>query len=275
MKHLQVFANAAVWPVKATPVAADQIAIADSEATSAPKLVAISSLAGIPASNIPVAAIAGVTATDVQAAIAEHQADIAALQSLTGTYVGAATTVAGFATTDNEGNAIGNGDWAILSAVDGANAKGIWVYDGTSWGLAMEMSDIAAMVGATAGAAGTAGLAPAAAAGQQDFVLTGGGAYADATNLVPLYQGATAGAAGVKGLVNPAAAGDEAKFYSGAGTWLESPAASLQATTDVGSTTDNDIEITVATKGLIMQSPDGTRYRMTIDNDQSLVTSPA
>jgi len=272
-KHLQVL-ESGIYTAKAATVAADSIAILDS-VTNTTQITAIENLAGIPASNIPVTAITNLTAGDVQAALAEHQVDIDALTSLTGTYNGAAATVATLPTTDNEGNAVGNGDWAILSADDGANQAGIWVHDGTNYGLAMEIPDIGAMVGATAGAAGTAGMAPGAEAGQQTFLFTGAATYVDPITAIPLYVGATAGTAGVAGLVNPALAGDEGKFYSGAGTWLESPATSLQATTDVGRTTDNDMEITDATKGVILVSTDGTRYRITVDNDSSLVTTAA
>lgn len=40
----------------------------------------------------------------------------------------------------------------------------------------------------------------------------------------------------------------------------------LQEVTDKGNTTDNDIEITDATKWIILTAPDSTRRRMTIDN---------
>ena len=38
-------------------------------------------------------------------------------------------------------------------------------------------------------------------------------------------------------------------------------------------TTANDVEITNATKGVILKSANGTRYRITVDNDGSLITT--
>lgn len=37
--------------------------------------------------------------------------------------------------------------------------------------------------------------------------------------------------------------------------------------------TSNDVEITDATKGVILKSANGTRYRITVDNDGSLITT--
>lgn len=37
--------------------------------------------------------------------------------------------------------------------------------------------------------------------------------------------------------------------------------------------TPNDVEITDATKGVILKSANGTRYRITVDNDGSLITT--
>jgi hypothetical protein len=48
---------------------------------------------------------------------------------------------------------------------------------------------------------------------------------------------------------------------------------SLQDTTDIGNTTSNDIEITDSDKGYILKSPDGTRWRLTINNDGQIIAS--
>ena len=40
----------------------------------------------------------------------------------------------------------------------------------------------------------------------------------------------------------------------------------LQTITDRGNTTTNDIEITNNQRGIIIKSPDGTRWRISIDN---------
>lgn len=50
-------------------------------------------------------------------------------------------------------------------------------------------------------------------------------------------------------------------------------AGTLQAVTDLGNTTTNDIEITDTTKGVILKSPDGTRWRITITNNGELVAT--
>ena len=41
--------------------------------------------------------------------------------------------------------------------------------------------------------------------------------------------------------------------------------------TKIGSQTDQDIEITDATKGIILKSPSGNRYRITIDDDGEFI----
>jgi hypothetical protein len=48
---------------------------------------------------------------------------------------------------------------------------------------------------------------------------------------------------------------------------------SLSAVTAVGNTTTDDIEITDSTKGIILRSPDNTRWRVTVDNSGSLITT--
>lgn len=50
-------------------------------------------------------------------------------------------------------------------------------------------------------------------------------------------------------------------------------APALSAVTAVGYTTTTDIEITDYTKGVILRSPDNTRWRVTVDNSGSLVTT--
>ena len=41
--------------------------------------------------------------------------------------------------------------------------------------------------------------------------------------------------------------------------------------TKIGSQTDQDIEITDSTKGIILNSPSGKKYRVTIDDDGEFV----
>ena len=47
----------------------------------------------------------------------------------------------------------------------------------------------------------------------------------------------------------------------------------LQEVTDTGSTTTNDIEITDTTKGVILKSPNGTRWRIGITNSGELTAT--
>ena len=47
----------------------------------------------------------------------------------------------------------------------------------------------------------------------------------------------------------------------------------LQTVTDLGNTTTNDIEITDLSRGVIIKSPDGTRWRINIDNGGHLTVT--
>ena len=49
--------------------------------------------------------------------------------------------------------------------------------------------------------------------------------------------------------------------------------ASLQLVTNVGNTTSNDIEITDSNRGYILKSPDGTRWRLTINDNGQIIAS--
>lgn len=44
-----------------------------------------------------------------------------------------------------------------------------------------------------------------------------------------------------------------------------------QIDTKIGSQTDQDIEITDSTKGIILNSPSGNRYRITVDDDGEFI----
>lgn len=77
-----------------------------------------------------------------------------------------------------------------------------------------------AMTGATASAAGKAGLVPAPAAGKQASYLRGDGTWAVPTNTTySNMTGATASAAGKAGLVPAPAAGKQSSYLRGDGTW--------------------------------------------------------
>jgi len=59
-----------------------------------------------------------------------------------GTWVGTSTTLASMPTVDLAGKAISAGDMATLSAKDGDNVTGLYRYDGTTWLLEIDYSDI-------------------------------------------------------------------------------------------------------------------------------------
>lgn len=80
-------------------------------------------------------------------------------------------------------------------------------------------SALVPMKGATANAAGAAGLTPAPAAGDAGKFLKGDGTWT-AVNAAPM-TGATASTAGTAGFVPAPAAGDNAKYLRGDGTWAE------------------------------------------------------
>ncbi len=102
------------------------------------------------------------------------------------------------------------------------------------------------MKGATASAAGTAGLVPAPAAGAQAKYLRGDGTWQTPPNTTySNMKGATASAAGTAGLVPAPAAGAQAKYLRGDGTWQTPPTpandVSLSSNITVTKSTQADI----------------------------------
>ena len=83
------------------------------------------------------------------------------------------------------------------------------------------------MSGATTQTAGTKGLVPAPAAGDNAKFLRGDGTWQN-TPTPSDMTGATSGAAGTHGLVPAPAAGNQAKFLRGDGTW-QTPAAGIDS----------------------------------------------
>lgn len=61
-------------------------------------------------------------------------------ESITGQFLGTAGTFAGLPVVDALGDAYSNGDWAILTADDGVNDEGIYVFDGTDFVFAGEVA---------------------------------------------------------------------------------------------------------------------------------------
>ena len=165
-------------------------------------------------------AITNLAATDVKAALAELQGDITALSSIQGEYLGSRATVALLNAIPNQGN----GDWAILSVDDGANQRGIYVTNGTTFTMAAEIPDLVAMGAATATVAGTAGIVPAPAAGSQTRFLRGDATWAAIPAGAALI-GATGAVAGTAGIAPAPAAGAQNNFLRGDATWAAIPAA--------------------------------------------------
>ncbi|MFP3693273.1 hypothetical protein, partial [Burkholderia sp. SIMBA_048] len=48
---------------------------------------------------------------------------------------------------------------------------------------------------------------------------------------------------------------------------------SLQTVVDKGNTSNKDIEISSSTKGLILRSPNGSRYKISVNNSGELATT--
>lgn len=179
--HLMEHGN---YTAVAATEAADTLLISDASDAGATKSVPIGGLTGIQPAGISVAPSGGFTATDLAARLTELQAEIVQLSTLTGgQFVGAQAT---FAALPANGADVGNGviaspgDIAILTADDGGNAAGYYTMGpGGAWGFTRALPDTPmAFIGATAGAAGQAGLVPAPAAGDQALFLTAAGIWA-------------------------------------------------------------------------------------------------
>ena len=71
-----------------------------------------------------------------KAALTELEGKLETIENL-GDHLGSFATVAAMPTGVN----VKALDWVFLTAVDGANQPGIWVYDGTTWNLARQLTD--------------------------------------------------------------------------------------------------------------------------------------
>ena len=92
------------------------------------------------------------------------------------------------------------------------------------------------MTGASAGAAGTTGLVPAPAIGDQDKYLKGDGTWGTVSGGASDMTGATSSVAGAHGLVPAPAAGDDDAFLRGDGTWSDTPTVNSQAIAKLNTT---------------------------------------
>ncbi len=125
-------------------------------------------------------AIGDMTATDVRGALVELLASIKSLQSITGQFAGSASTMAGL-------NAIvhGAGDWAILTADDGTHQAGIYVGNGTTFSLGMEIPDTTSVSGRIVASNTTIANLPAANLHAENYALL---TAQDGSNLAGLYK---------------------------------------------------------------------------------------
>ena len=116
-----------------------------------------------------------------------------------------------------------------LNANQGSGNAGKFMTVGNDGGL---VPASISMTGATSQSAGTSGLVPAPAAGDQGKYLMGNGTWGTIT----LMGGATSSAAGSAGLVPAPAAGDNAKYLMGNGTWGTPPGKDYSAGTGLSLT---------------------------------------
>jgi hypothetical protein len=101
-------------------------------------------------------------------------------QQVTGRYIGSATTLATLPIISAATGSALNGDWATLTADDGVNLKGVYLYNGSVYSFAFALaSNVGVMQGSTSSVAGVAGLVPASPVGQQDRVLSAGGTWVE------------------------------------------------------------------------------------------------
>ena len=169
------------------------------------------------------------TYTDVGAAAASH-----------GTHVSYGTTASAVNTAANAGTATTVSRSDHVHSLDKATVVAALGYTPPT-----SNTTYSNMTGATADAAGKAGLVPAPAAGKQGQFLRGDGTWATPTNTTyTAMTGATASAAGKSGLVPAPAAGKQNSFLRGDGTW-----ATPTNTTYTFATGDSNGQIKVTPSG--------------------------
>jgi hypothetical protein len=150
--------------------------------TDKTNLDTLPALFGVASGASNLGAFSGVTIPDnttIKGALQALETEVES-QQVTGRFIGSSAT---FATLPTTGSATGpavNGDWSTLTADDGANLKGVYIYNGSAYSFAFALaSNAGVMQGATAGAVGIAGLVPAANAGEQAKVLSAAGTWVD------------------------------------------------------------------------------------------------
>ena len=138
---------------------------------------------------------------------------------------------------------------------------------------------ISTMAGASSSTAGSAGLVPAPAAGDEAKALLGNGTWG--TVSTSDMVGATSSAAGTHGLVPAPAAGDQTKVLTGAGTWVttknvqaavSNPYASGESISFIDGISQNTQGVISPTKKYVRQMQGATS---TSDGSAGLVPAPA
>ena len=109
-------------------------------------------LSGLPANSTDLGTFTGTVVPDATTVKAAIQALETAIESVNieGQYAGSAATFAALPTATSDGNPTNNSDWAILTADDGVNESGIYVYDGSAYQLAKLIPEVFALVVETA-----------------------------------------------------------------------------------------------------------------------------
>ena len=101
-------------------------------------------LSGVAANAADLGTFIGTIIPDSQTVKAALQALETSLETLNiaGQFAGSAATFAALPTTTGDGNPVNNSDWAILTADDGTNQSGIWVFNGINYVLAKEIPEV-------------------------------------------------------------------------------------------------------------------------------------
>lgn len=109
---------------------------------------ALVSLSGLASGSADLGTFTGALIPDSQTVKQAIQALETAIESenVTGQYAGSAATLAALPATTDDGKPVNNGDWAILTADDGTNESGIYVFDGTDYQLAKIIPEVFALV---------------------------------------------------------------------------------------------------------------------------------
>ena len=101
-------------------------------------------LSGVAANAADLGTFIGTIIPDSQTVKSALQALETSLETLNiaGQFAGSAATFAALPTTTGDGKPVNNSDWAILTADDGTNQSGIWVFNGTNYVLAKEIPEV-------------------------------------------------------------------------------------------------------------------------------------